>query len=372
MRDRYDFLIVGAGLYGCVSAQRLAEKGKTVLVIDKRNHIGGNCATDTVDGIIKHKYGPHIFHTNNRAVWEYLNRFTEVHSFVNSPIAISGGEVYSLPFNMYTFNKLFGIVTPREAREFLEEQTAPYSKGNPCNLEEKALSLVGPTIYKKLIKGYTEKQWGRPCKELSPEIIKRLPVRFTYDNNYFDCLFQGVPNYVRLFNNLLKDKNIDVKLGIHFEAVRKEAESLASKIIYTGSIDEYFGYDKGYLEYRSLEFVDSKVGVQSYQGNAVVNYTDSEHPWTRIIEHKHFYPHMDLQLRKKCTIITKEYPITWTPLHERFYPINDAKNNELYDLYSLRTPPNVIFGGRLGEYHYRDMDGIISDALYMVDHDALK
>ena len=362
---KYDYLIVGAGLYGSVFARQAANAGKSVLVIDKRNHIGGNVYTEKIEGIHVHKYGAHIFHTNNREVWEYVCRFAEFNRFTNSPVANYKGEMYSLPFNMYTFNKMWGISSPDEAAQIIEEQKKEVS-GEPENLEEQAVSLVGRDIYEKLIKGYTEKQWGRPCTELPAFIIRRLPVRFTYDNNYFDARFQGVPigGYTQMIANMLSE--IEVRLGEDYLEKKNEFDALAEKIIYTGPIDAYFNFCYGNLEYRSLRFENEVLSIPNFQGNAAVNYTDSETPWTRIIEHKWFEFGKDEHgndLPK--TIITREYALDWQPGDEPYYPVNDERNSQLYGKYKILADKekNVIFGGRLGEYKYYDMDQVIASAL---------
>lgn len=358
MARRYDYLIVGAGLFGCVFARTMADAGYDVMVMDRRNHTGGNCYTEEVEGIMVHKYGPHIFHTNNKRVWDFMNRYTHFNNFINRPIAAYGGDVYSLPFNMYTFNKLFGSVTPIGAKRVLEEETKQYRVQEPKNLEEQALSMVGRTIYDVLVKGYTEKQWGRPCSELPPEIIKRLPLRFTYDNNYFNADYQGIPDYVELFSRLLE--GIPFALGTDYLVEKDYADKHAKKVLFTGPIDEYFGYELGALEYRSLRFEEEVLDQEDYQGNAVVNYTSSSVPWTRIVEHKHFS-----SVDVPRTVITREYPQVWTPGVEPFYPINDAKNAQLYYQYTelAKKDKDVIFGGRLGEYQYHDMDVVVEMAL---------
>lgn len=354
----YDYLIVGAGLCGSVLAHELSKKYK-VLVIDKRPHIGGNVYTEQKNDIHIHKYGAHIFHTNNKYVWEYVNSFVEFNSFINSPIAIYKDKVYSLPFNMYTFNQMWNVKTPEEAQKIIDAQRL---RIRPTNLEEQAMCLVGRDVYMKLIKDYTEKQWGRPCNQLPPSIIKRLPIRLTYNNNYFDSAFQGIPilGYTFLIKKLLS--NVDVEINVNFNEIKSYFLSIADKVIYTGSIDEFYDYDFGYLEYRSLEF-DTKFlpDTDNYQGNAVVNYTDKDHPWTRIIEHKHFMPNNSA----KGTYITFEYPKKCNKGDDQYYPINDKRNNELYAKYLSRSKKNtnVIFAGRLGEYKYYDMDKVIESAL---------
>ncbi|WP_112179872.1 MULTISPECIES: UDP-galactopyranose mutase [Paraliobacillus] len=361
----YDYLIVGAGLFGSVFAYEAKKRGKKCLVIDKRNHIGGNVYTEQLEGINVHKYGAHIFHTNNKKIWEYVNEFAAFNRYTNSPLANYRGELYNLPFNMNTFNKLWGVVNPEEAKEKIEQQKVNTSATEPKNLEEQAISLVGTDIYEKLIKGYTEKQWGRSAKELPAFIIKRLPVRFTYDNNYFNDRYQGIPigGYTGIIEKMLE--GIDVRLKIDFFKEREELESLADKIVYTGMIDQYYDYKYGVLEYRSLQFETSILeDTDNYQGNAVVNYTDKETPYTRIIEHKHF----EFGTQDK-TVITKEYPKEWKVGDEPYYPINDDKNNEIYKKYKQLTvnEKNVIFGGRLATYKYYDMHQVIGSALATVD-----
>lgn len=362
----HDYLIVGAGLYGAVFARQAKERGKSVLVIDKRPHIAGNVYTEETEGIQVHKYGAHIFHTNNREVWEYVNRFAEFNRFTNSPVANYHGELYSLPFNMYTFNKMWGVVTPEEAEERIEEQKKNAGISEPRNLEEQAISLVGTDIYEKLIKGYTEKQWGRPCTELPAFIIKRLPVRFTFDNNYFNALFQGIPvgGYTKLVENMLE--GIEVRLGVDYLEKKEELDGLARKIVYTGPIDAFFGYRLGCLEYRSVRFETEVLDMPNFQGNAAVNYTDRETPWTRIIEHKWFEFGKDAEGNElPRTVISREYSAEWKPGDEPYYPVNDEKNGALYEEYrKLAAQENrVVFGGRLGEYKYYDMDAVIASAL---------
>lgn len=361
----YDYLIVGAGLFGSVFAYEATKRGKKCLVIDKRNHIGGNIYTEEIEGINVHKYGAHIFHTNNKRIWSYVNQFVEFNRYTNSPVANYKGEIYNLPFNMNTFNRLWGVVTPYEAEEIIEKQRKEAGIEDPSNLEEQAISLVGTDIYEKLIKGYTEKQWGRSATELPPFIIKRLPVRFTYDNNYFNDKFQGIPigGYTRIIEKMLE--NVDILLNTDFFKERSKLEKLANKIVYTGMIDQYYDYKFGVLEYRSLKF-DTEVlkGVKNYQGNAVINYTDRETPYTRIIEHKHF--EFGAQ---EDTVITKEYPKEWKQGDEPYYPINDDKNNEIYRKYKLLADQEekVIFGGRLANYKYYDMHQVIGSALTIVE-----
>lgn len=363
----YDYLVVGAGLYGAIFAHEAKNAGKKVLVIDKRSTVAGNIYTEEIEGIHVHKYGAHIFHTNNKKVWEFINQFAEFNRFTNSPVANYKGELYSLPFNMYTFNKMWGVVTPEEAEKKINEQRKEIV-GEPKNLEEQAISLVGRDIYEKLIKGYTEKQWGRDCRELPSFIIKRLPVRLTFDNNYFNALYQGIPigGYTKMINNLLKD--IKVELNVNYLENKQKYNSIAKKIIYTGAIDAYFDYKFGNLEYRSVKFENELLDIPNFQGNAAVNYTDKDTPWTRIIEHKWFEFGKDIDgndLPK--TVISKEYSSEWKLGDEPYYPVNDVKNNELYEKYkNLADKQNkVIFGGRLGEYKYYDMDKTIEVVLDM-------
>ena len=356
----YDYLIVGAGLYGAVCAYEAQKKGKKVLVIDKRPNIAGNVYTEELEGINVHKYGAHIFHTNNKEVWEYVNQFAVFNRFTNSPVANYHGELYSLPFNMYTFNKMWGVVTPEEAAAKIEEQKKATGIIEPQNLEEQAISLVGIDIYEKLVKGYTEKQWGRPCTELPAFIIKRLPVRLTFDNNYFNALYQGIPmgGYTQMVKNMLE--GIEVRLNEDYLAKKEMYDALAETIIYTGPIDAYFGYKLGALEYRSVRFETEVLDIPNFQGNAAVNYTDAETPWTRIIEHKWF----EFGTQPK-TVISREYSSEWKLGDEPYYPVNDEKNSILYEQYKSLTDKekNVIFGGRLGEYKYYDMDAVIASAI---------
>ena len=361
----YDYLIVGSGLFGSVFARQATDAGKKVMVIDKRPNIAGNVYTEKVEGINFHKYGAHIFHTNNTEVWNYVNRFATFNRFTNSPVANYKGELYSMPFNMYTFNKMWGVVTPEEAAAKIEEQKKEIT-GKPRNLEEQAISLVGRDIYEKLVKGYTEKQWGRDCKELPAFIIKRLPVRLTFDNNYFNALYQGIPigGYTKLVENLLD--GIEVKVNTDYFEDKEKWDSIADKVIYTGAIDAYFDYSLGNLEYRSVRFENEVLDIPNFQGNAAVNYTDRETPWTRIIEHKWFEFGKDENgndLPK--TIISREYSSEWKPGDEPYYPVNDEKNTELYRKYRelADKEDKVIFGGRLGEYKYYDMDAVIASAL---------
>ena len=361
----YDYLVVGSGLYGSIFACEAKKKGKSVLVIDKRDHIGGNIYTEKVEGINFHKYGAHIFHTNNTRVWEYLNQYCTFNRFTNSPVANYKGELYSMPFNMYTFNKMWGVITPEEAKAKIDEQRKEIV-GEPKNLEEQAISLVGRDIYEKLVKGYTEKQWGRDCKELPAFIIKRLPVRLTFDNNYFNALYQGIPvdGYTKLIENLLD--GIEVRLSTDYLENKEELDQLADKVVYTGPIDAYFDYKLGYLEYRSVRFENEVLDIPNFQGNAAVNYTDRETPWTRIIEHKWFEFGKDEKgndLPK--TIISREYSSEWKPGDEPYYPVNDEKNSALYSQYKelADKEDKVIFGGRLGEYKYYDMDATVASVL---------
>lgn len=364
----YDYLVVGSGLFGAVFARQATDAGKTVLVIDKRPNVAGNVYTEKVEGINFHKYGAHIFHTNNTEVWNYVNRFATFNRFTNSPVANYKGELYSMPFNMYTFNKMWGVVTPEEAAAKIEEQKKEIT-GEPWNLEEQAISLVGRDIYEKLVKGYTEKQWGRDCKELPAFIIKRLPVRLTFDNNYFNALYQGIPigGYTKLVENLLD--GIEVQLNVDYLVDRAKWDAIAEKVVYTGAIDAFFNYSLGNLEYRSVRFENEVLDIPNFQGNAAVNYTDRETPWTRIIEHKWFEFGKDENgndLPK--TIISREYSSEWKPGDEPYYPVNDEKNGALYKEYRALADQEgkVIFGGRLGEYKYYDMDAVIASALECV------
>lgn len=356
----YDYLIVGAGLYGAVFAHEATKKGKTCLVIDKRSHIAGNVYTEDVDGIAVHKYGAHIFHTSNKKVWEYVQQFAEFNHYINSPVAVYKDELYNLPFNMNTFSKMWGIKTPAEAKERIQEQIADLNITEPRNLEEQALSLVGTDVYQKLVKGYTEKQWGRDCKELPAFIIKRLPLRFVYDNNYFNDPYQGIPKggYTQMVAKMLGDT--EVLLNTDYYEFIKGHEGIAKTTIFTGMIDEFFDYKLGVLEYRSVRFEEEKLDMDNYQGNAVVNYTEREIPYTRIIEHKHF----DFG-KQPTTVISREYPSEWKKGDEPYYPINNERNNSLYAQYKelADQEKNVIFGGRLGGYKYYDMDKVIEAAL---------
>ncbi len=363
---KYDYLIVGAGLFGAVFADQAKKAGKKCLVIEKRDHIGGNVYTEEWEGIQVHKYGAHIFHTNKSHVWEYVNEFATFNRFTNSPVANYKGELYSLPFNMYTFNKMWGVTTPQEAEAKIQEQREAAGITEPKNLEEQAISLVGTDIYEKLVKGYTQKQWGRPCSELPSFIIKRLPVRFTFDNNYFNALYQGIPvgGYTKMVANMLE--GTEVRLSTDYFADRESWNNVAHKIIYTGPVDAYFDYQLGALEYRSVRFETELLDTDNFQGNAAVNYTDAETPWTRIIEHKWFEFGKDAQgcdLPK--TVISREYSSEWKLGDEPYYPVNDDKNEGLYKKYEALTKeqPQVIFGGRLGQYKYYDMDAVIDEAL---------
>ncbi len=359
----YDYLVVGAGLFGAIFAREAADRGKSVLVIDKRDHIAGNIYTKEVEGINVHEYGAHIFHTNNKLVWNYINRFAEFNRYTNSPVANYNGEIYSLPFNMYTFNKMWNVVTPDEAREKIASQVEEAGITDPKNLEEQAISLVGTDIYEKLIKGYTEKQWGRDCKDLPSFIIKRLPVRYTYDNNYFNAIYQGIPigGYTKMVENMFEGIKVVTNTD-YFEA--KDELGEFGKVVFTGPIDAYFDYKLGALEYRSVRFETETIDTPNFQGNAVVNYTDRETPWTRIIEHKFF----EFGEQPK-TVISREYSSEWKLGDEPYYPVNDEKNAALYAQYKelADAEPNVIFGGRLGEYKYYDMDKVIEAALKCVE-----
>ena len=362
----YDFLIVGAGLFGAVVAEHIKAAGKTVLIVDKREHIAGNIYTEDIEGIHVHKYGAHIFHTNNTNVWNYIQRFATFNRFTNSPVANYRGELYSLPFNMYTFNKMWGVVTPQEAADKIEEQRRAAGIIEPKNLEEQAISLVGTDIYEKLVKGYTEKQWGRPCTELPAFIIKRLPVRLTFDNNYFNALYQGIPvgGYTAMIEKMLD--GIDVRLGIDYLDNKAELDAMADKVIYTGAIDAYYGFSLGALEYRSVRFETEVLDISNFQGNAAVNYTDADTPWTRIIEHKWFEFGKDEEGNEiPKTVISREYSSEWMPGDEPYYPVNDQKNGDLYAAYKMLADneKNVFFGGRLGEYKYYDMDQVIAAAM---------
>ncbi len=360
MNKHYDYLIVGAGLYGAVFAQKAMEAGKTCLVLEKRDHIAGNIYTEAVEGIQVHRYGAHIFHTNNDEVWNYVNRFATFNRYTNSPVANYKGEIYNMPFNMNTFNKMWGVITPAQAQAEIERQRAARYVAEPKNLEEQAINLVGTDIYEKLVKHYTEKQWGRPCTELPAFIIKRLPVRFVYDNNYFNALYQGIPvgGYTAMVEKMLE--GAEVKLGVDYLADKAAWDAVADKVVYTGPIDAYFGYKLGALAYRSVRFETETLDMENYQGNAVVNYTDSETPYTRIIEHKHF----EFGTQPK-TVISREYSAEWKVGDEPYYPVNDEANGALYQQYKALAEgeEKVLFGGRLGEYKYYDMDKVIEAAL---------
>ena len=355
---KYDYLIVGAGLFGAVFAREMTNMGRKCLVIDKRKHIAGNIYTEEIDGIYVHRYGAHIFHTSDKKIWEYVNRYTEFNQYINSPVAVYGDELYNLPFNMNTFSKMWGIKTPAEAKEIIERQIRKAGIKEPANLEEQAIRLVGTDVYEKLIKGYTQKQWGRKCTELPAFIIKRLPLRFTYDNNYFNDRYQGIPvdGYTKMVEKMLE--GIEVRLETDYFQVRNEID--ADTTVYTGPIDEYFGYTLGHLQYRSLRFETEKLDCENYQGNAVVNYTAADVPYTRIIEHKHF-----TFGKQPVTVITREYSSEWKPGEEPYYPVNDEKNTALYQAYRelAEKEENVIFGGRLGDYKYYDMDKVVAAAL---------
>ncbi len=363
----YDYLIVGSGLYGSICAYELSKMGYKVLVIDKREHIGGNIYTENIEGINVHKYGAHIFHTSNKMVWDYINQFAEFNNYINSPIARYKNEIYNLPFNMNTFSKIWNdVFTPAEAMKKIDEEKKKYYVEEPKNLEEQAINLVGPTIYEKLVKGYTAKQWGRKCNELPAFIIKRLPVRFTYDNNYFNDRYQGIPigGYTKIIEKMLS--GIEVKLNSNYFSDRNYYESISKNIIYTGPIDEFFAYKYGELEYRSVYFETTVLDEVNHQGNAVVNYTDYETPYTRMIEHKHF----EFDTKTPKTVISKEYSKTWKLGDEPYYPVNDEKNNALYNKYKEEALKlnNVYFGGRLGQYKYYDMDKVILEALNFIEN----
>jgi len=359
----YDYLIVGSGLFGSVFAHEMHKKGKSCLVLERRPHVGGNIYCENKDGINIHTYGAHIFHTSNKKVWDYVNQFVEFNNYINSPVANYKGELYNLPFNMNTFTKMWGVVTPKEAAEKIAQQRAEAGITDPKNLEEQAISLIGTDIYTKLIKGYTEKQWGRSCTELPAFIIKRLPVRYTFDNNYFNNRYQGIPvgGYNKLIEGLLA--GIEVRTGVDYLKRRDEYKDMAKRIVYTGPIDEYFGYKLGTLEYRGLRFETERLEEENHQGVAVMNYTDRETPWTRIIEHKHFEFG-----NQPVTYVTKEYPADWKPGEEAYYPVNNEKNQALYAKYAnlAENEQNVIFGGRLAEYKYYDMDDVVESALKVV------
>ena len=364
----YDYLIVGSGLFGSIFAYEAGKKGKQCLVVEKRDHIGGNIYTKEVEGIQVHQYGAHIFHTSNREVWEYVQQFAEFNRYTNSPVANYKGEIYNLPFNMNTFNKLWGVVTPAEAKAKIEEQAAAYRTEHPANLEEQALNLVGKDIYEKLIKGYTEKQWGHRATELPPEIIKRLPVRYIDDNNYFNDIYQGIPigGYTAMIEKMLA--KAEVRLGVDYLEHKDELDALAEKVVYTGPIDAYYGYQFGELEYRSVSFETEVLDQPNYQGNAVVNYTEYEVPYTRIIEHKHF----EFGTQDK-TVISREYPAAWKKGDEPYYPVNNEKNNMLYHSYEelAKEEKKVIFGGRLGTYKYMDMHHVVAEALRVTKEELI-
>lgn len=370
--SKYDYLIVGAGLFGAIFAHEASKKNKKCLIIEKREHIGGNIYTENKDGINIHKYGAHIFHTSSDIVWEYIQQFSEFNRYTNSPIARYKNELYNLPFNMNTFNKLWGVITPKEALKMINKEKKEADVTEPKNLEEQAISLVGKTIYEKLIKGYTEKQWGKKCEELPSFIIKRLPVRLIYDNNYFNNKYQGIPTegYTKIISKMLESDKIDIKLNYDYFEHKEEIRGIANKIIFTGPIDKFYDYRFGELEYRSLRFETEKLDEGNYQGNAVVNYTEYDIPYTRIIEHKHFEYGTSLgkeegEQVKNITYITREYPDKWNKEKEPYYPINDQKNNVLYEKYKelSKQDKNIIFGGRLGQYKYYDMDKVIESAL---------
>lgn len=360
---KYDYILVGSGLYSGVFAYLAKQKGKKCLVVEKRDHIGGNIYCEEREGIHVHRYGAHIFHTSNKKVWQFVNELAEFNRYTNSPVANYKGEMYNMPFNMNTFSKMWGISTPAEAKAKIEEQKASI-KGEPANLEEQAISLVGKDIYEKLVKGYTEKQWGRDCKELPAFIIKRLPVRFTYDNNYFNDLYQGIPigGYNVIIEKLFE--GCDIETGVDYLENRENYDGLGEKVVYTGTIDAYYGYQFGKLEYRSLRFETEVVDTDNYQGVAVVNYTDRKTPYTRVIEHKHF----EFGTQPK-SVVTREYPETWREGMEPYYPVNNEKNQELYQTYAslAKQEDHVIFGGRLGEYKYYDMDKVIESAMKMAE-----
>ncbi|GFI36792.1 UDP-galactopyranose mutase [Lachnospiraceae bacterium] len=359
----YDYLIVGSGLYGSIFAYEAKKRGKGCLVVERRDHIGGNIYTKEIEGIQVHQYGAHIFHTSNKEVWDYMQQFAEFNRYTNSPIAYYKGEIYNMPFNMNTFNRMWGVVTPKEAEEKIQEQIKKYGVYTPKNLEEQAINLVGKDIYEKLVKGYTEKQWGRRATELPPEIIKRLPVRLTYDNNYFNDLYQGIPQggYTQIIEKMLED--IEVRVNTDYLENKDELDGLCGKVVYTGPVDAYFDYMYGELEYRSVRFETEILGEENFQGNAVVNYTEYEVPYTRIIEHKHF----EFGKQPK-TVISKEYSASWKRGDEPYYPVNDEKNNELYQKYAkeVEKQNKVIFGGRLGKYKYYDMHHVVDEALKCV------
>ena len=365
MKTNYDYLIVGAGLYGAVAAHELNKRGYKVLVVEKRNNIAGNIYTEEIEGIQVHKYGPHIFHTSKKEIWDYVNQFAKFNDFINMPLAYYKGKYYNMPFNMNTFHQIFGVNTAEEAKACIEKEIKEANIKEPKNLEEKAISMVGTTIYEMLIKGYTQKQWGRPCNELPPFIITRLPVRYEYNNNYFNDIYQGIPigGYTKWIENMLK--GIEVRLGVDYLEHKEELNKLANKIIYTGEIDKFFDYKYGALEWRSLRFEEEIIDKPDYQGNAVVNYTEFEVPYTRIAEHQYFEPGQ----KHNKTVITKEYSKTWTLGDEAYYPINNERNSVLYSKYQelAKENPNVYFGGRLGTYSYYNMDVVVEKALQLVE-----
>ena len=362
---KYDYLIVGSGLFGAVCAHELKKKGYKVLVVEKRNNIAGNIYTEEVEGIQVHKYGPHIFHTPNKVVWDYLNQFAKFNNFINMPLAFYKGKYYNMPFNMNTFHQVFGVNTPEEARERIESEIKAANIKESKNLEEKAISMVGTTIYEMLIKGYTQKQWGKPCNELPPFIITRLPVRYEYNNNYFNDTYQGIPigGFTKMIENMLD--GIEIRLGVDYLEQREELDNLADQIIYTGEIDKFFNYELGALEWRSLRFEEEIIDQEDYQGNAVINYTEYQIPYTRIAEHKYFDPSQ----KSPKTVITKEYSKTWSLGDEAYYPINNQRNSELYAKYKELADnlPNIHFGGRLGTYSYYNMDVVVEKALQLVE-----
>ena len=362
---KYDYLIVGSGLFAATCAHELNKRGYKVLIVEKRNNIAGNIYTEEVEGIQVHKYGPHIFHTSNKAVWDYLNQFAKFNDFVNMPLAFYKGKYYNMPFNMNTFHQVFGVNTPEEARERIESEIKAANIKEPKNLEEKAISMVGTTIYEMLIKGYTQKQWGKPCNELPPFIITRLPVRYEYNNNYFSDIYQGIPigGFTKMIENMLD--GIEIRLGVDYLEHREELDQLADQIIYTGEIDKFFNYELGALEWRSLRFEEEIIDKPDYQGNAVINYTEYDIPYTRIAEHKYFDPSQ----KSKKTVITKEYSKTWSLGDEAYYPINNERNSELYAKYKELADkiPNIHFGGRLGTYSYYNMDVVVEKALQLVE-----
>ena len=365
MKKKYDFLIVGAGLFAATCAHELNKKGYKVLVVEKRPNIAGNIYTEEVEGIQVHKYGPHIFHTSNKVVWDYLNQFAKFNNFINMPLAFYKGKYYNMPFNMNTFHQVFGVNTPEEARERIESEIKAANIKEPKNLEEKAISMVGTTIYEMLIKGYTQKQWGKPCNELPPFIITRLPVRYEYNNNYFNDVYQGIPigGFTKMIANMLE--GIEVRLSVDYLEHKDELDQLADQIIYTGEIDKFFNYCYGALEWRSLRFEEEIIDKSDYQGNAVINYTEYEIPYTRIAEHQYFEPGQ----KHSKTVITKEYSKTWSVGDEAYYPINDQKNSELYQKYKTLADQqsNIYFGGRLGTYSYYNMDVVVEKALQLVE-----